>query len=90
MVKDKTAFNNKFAFEIKGRKTDSSSEDTILAKKQVDIATVNEYTWGKISTFIDTTNINISEYTNFYIYFYIVDLGDIYVTDFTLTKSNRN
>ena len=90
LVKDKTAFNNNFALEIKGRKTDSSAEDTILAKKQINIADVNDYTWGKITAFIDTTTIDLSIYKNFYIYFYIVDLGDIYVTDFTLTISNRN
>ena len=89
LVKDKTSFNNNFAIEIKGRKVDGSS-DSILAKKQINITDVNEYTWSKISTFIDTTTIDFSIYKNFYIYFYIVDLGNIYVTDFSLSKSNSN
>ena len=90
LVKDKSKFNNNFALEIKGRQANGSPDDVIIAKKQVNKATVNEYTWEKISIFIDSTNVNFNDYSMFYIYFYLIDLGDIYVTDFTLTKSNRN
>ena len=88
LVKNKASFNNNFALEIKARKNDTSAGDTILAKKQININEVNEYTWSKITAYIDTTDIDFSLYESFYIYFYMVDEGDVYVTDFTLTKSN--
>ena len=89
MVKDKSSFNNNFALEVKARKKDNTG-DKLLAKKQITIAEVNEYIWTKINLSLDTSNIDFSLYKSYYIYLYIVDLGDIYVTDFTLTKSNSN
>ena len=89
LVKDKSSFNNNFALEVKARKKDGTG-DSLLAKKQITIADVNDYMWTKINLRLDTSNIDFSLYKSYYIYLYLVDLGEIYVTDFSLTISNLN
>ena len=89
LVKDKSSFNNNFALEVKARKKDNTG-DSLLGKKQITITDINDYMWTKINLSLDTSNIDFSLYKSYYIYFYIVDLGNIYVTDFTLSKSNSN